>query len=106
MNKKTINLAVCEGRHDMPSNVTRAIFPQRLPDIKNTLALEDWALGSLFRQVKEEGCTFKTCYLNVYVTGLTVAVVAIINICHEYGISVSLWHHDRETGEYFEQKVF
>ncbi len=43
--------------------------------------------------------------LNLYVTGLTVALVAVLNVTRELGIEVTLYHFNRETGEYYPQKV-
>lgn len=43
--------------------------------------------------------------INIYVTGLTVALIAAINAAKEIGASVTLYHFDRETGNYFEQSV-
>lgn len=44
-------------------------------------------------------------YLNLYVTGLTVALIASLNACKKLDIKVTLWHFDRETDTYFSQEV-
>lgn len=41
----------------------------------------------------------------VYVTGLTTALITLINVCMEKGINVQLMHYNRETGEYVPQWV-
>lgn len=46
-----------------------------------------------------------TEYINIYVTGLTVALIAAINAAKEIGVTVTLYHFDRETGNHFEQSV-
>lgn len=43
--------------------------------------------------------------LRLYVTGLSVALVAALNACRELGIAVELLHYDRETGTYYGQEV-
>lgn len=43
--------------------------------------------------------------LDLYVTGLTVALVAVLNACHKLGIVVTLYHYDREEGNYYPQQV-
>ena len=43
--------------------------------------------------------------LVIYVTGLTVALVATINACLRVGISVTLMHYNRDTGSYYPQDV-
>lgn len=44
-------------------------------------------------------------YTDLYVTGLTVALVAVLNACHKLGIVVTLYHYDREEGNYYPQQV-
>lgn len=43
--------------------------------------------------------------LNLYVTGLTVALIAVLNATRELNIKVTLWHFDRENGKYYSQEV-
>lgn len=48
---------------------------------------------------------FLDLHINLYVTGLTVALIAFLNMTKRENISVTLYHFDRETGEYFPQNV-
>ena len=43
--------------------------------------------------------------LDLYVTGLTVALISVLNACRQLGIVVTLYHYDREEGNYCPQKV-
>lgn len=43
--------------------------------------------------------------LVLYVTGLTVALVAAINACMRVGISITLMHFNQESGDYYPQDV-
>lgn len=43
--------------------------------------------------------------LRLYVTGLSVALVAVLNACRGLGITVELLHYDRESGSYYSQEV-
>ena len=45
-------------------------------------------------------------HLNVYVTGLTAATAAVIRYCAYNGVSLTLWHYNRESGEYAPQRIF
>ena len=36
---------------------------------------------------------------------LAVALVAVLNVCRQEGVDVTLWHFNRETGEYYPQEV-
>ncbi len=42
----------------------------------------------------------------LYVTGLTSATAEVIRFCAFNGISLSLMHFDRDSGEYEEQPIF
>jgi len=95
--KKVINMALCQGRHEIPQATEGAIFENEIADPTNTKALQAAAYAKLSAMDVEE--------LNLYVTGLTVALIAVINACKELGISLTLWHFDRETGGYFKQEV-
>jgi hypothetical protein len=90
----TKNMALCEGRHSIPGATDGAIFPQ----VINPLDLGGQAAtaAAALEGVQE---------LNLYVTGLTVALVTVINHCHQQGIRLTLWHFNRDTGEYFPQAV-
>ena len=41
--------------------------------------------------------------LDLHVTGLTTALVAVLNVCMQENIRINLWHYDRDTGEYRKQ---
>lgn len=47
----------------------------------------------------------KDYHLNLYVPGLSVALVAVINACLKNKYSITLYHYNQETGEYFSQAV-
>jgi len=87
------NLALCEGRHPIPG-VSGAVFPGTVNPV-DVAALDALAAQSL------EGVT----ELTLYVTGLTVALVAVINACHKNGVRLVLMHYDRTTGGYYPQEV-
>lgn len=85
-----------QGRHEIPQ-VKEYIFSNTLDpaDIQGIRSLAQQNLGFL-----KAGDS-----LTVYVTGLTAALVEVINICHEKGARLTLMHFDRETGTYFPQEV-
>lgn len=87
-------LALCEARHEMPDCVTGSIFgntvdPLDIEGMKSTVA-------TVLDQVDN---------LHLYVTGLTVALVEVINYCVLNGVKLTLWHYDRESGWYYPQEV-
>lgn len=86
--------ALCEGRHEMPTEVVGAIFPHNINPL-DVEGLEKTASNKL------AGCT----ELILYVTGLTVALVAVINVCRQNSIKLTLMHFDRAAGNYYQQPV-
>lgn len=44
--------------------------------------------------------------IHLYVTGLTVCLVSVINYCKQENKKITLWHYNRDTGEYIRQNVF
>ena len=75
MKKETVrgmHMALCEGRHEIPEAVDGAIFPSVIPDPTDLEAM-----------AKIAGDKLRHCgKLDLYVTGLSVALATVIN----YGI--------------------
>lgn len=44
--------------------------------------------------------------LNLYVTGLTVALIEAINFCNLYGVGLVLYHYDKVLDIYYRQDVY
>lgn len=96
---KTLNIALCEGRHSIPQATDGAIFPSVIQDVTDTKALEQKAEQILNPFFNGQGT------VNLYVTGLTVALVAVINVSIRHGVNLTLWHYNTNTGDYFPQPV-
>lgn len=93
----TIKIALCEGRHAMPEDVQGSIFPNTLNPTDLT-AINDIAMKFMKAHQDDK--------VNVYVTGLTVALVAVINAAVKVQCAnLTLYHYDRDTGSYFPQPV-
>lgn len=112
--ERILNMAVCEGRHDIPQATDGAIFQNEIPSDFLTVVsiLEDKAFGSLWSVCwKKDMIDHKTntivtgIKLNLFVTGLTVAVISAIKVAKKEGMEVTLWHYDRDTGTYYSQEV-
>lgn len=85
-----------QGRHEI-SEVKDYIFTNTL-DPADIMGIRSLAKKSLDFLDKGDSLT-------VYVTGLTAALVEVINICHEKGARLTLMHFDRNTATYFPQEV-
>ena len=131
MKNNVLKMALCEGRHSIPDAVDGAIFPATIEDVTDVRGLEVAAEAAIARaalahyragesqylptakyaQAVEDMGRFPrvdvapTFGLVIYVTGLTVALVAVINACLRVGISVTLMHYNRDTGSYYPQDV-
>lgn len=89
-------MSLCKGRHEIPEAVDGSIFGTEVDplDVEGLQAKVTEALPALGIR-----------HLDLYVTGLTVALIAVLNACRELGIHVTLWHFNRETGKYYSQEV-
>lgn len=94
----TFTFGLCAGRHDLPvsdfifadGDITFPINPTALLDIVAT-KLNFVNFGDK---------------LDVYVTGLTPATVAIIKFCSINGTKLTLKHFDRDSNSYIDDVVF
>lgn len=86
--------ALCEARHQMPTDCECAIFPNTLnpTDLNRMMDIASEKLANVTE-------------LSLYVTGLTVALVTVINYCLAHSIELTLLHFDRDSGNYYHQKV-
>ena len=91
INLRKMILGLCEGRHDLPSEVEGYIFGKEL-----TLdfdSLEDICCDKLLE------CN----ELILYVTGFTPALTTVISFCVHNSIPLTLMHYNRDTNEYVKQ---
>ena len=44
--------------------------------------------------------------LDLYVTGLSVCLVEVIGYCYHNFVPLTLWHFNRDTNEYYSQKLY
>lgn len=96
---KKLNIALCEGRHNIPQATDGAIYPSIIKDVTDVVSLEKQAEQVLNSFFNGQGT------VNLYVTGLTVALVAVINVSIRHGVNLTLWHYNTNTGDYFPQPV-
>lgn len=118
-----LNLSVCDGRHAMPSCVDGSVFGEAIPEkyVTRPDTMMWVAEIRLWQRISKhpENCIISgwddegnevaspvNVKLNLYVTGLTVATVAVINACHDLGVNLTLWHYDRSTNTYYAQEVY
>lgn len=116
MNIPATTFGLCAGRHEIP--VKGYIFQS----VENVLDFTE--LNRIAEQFVVENChpevtigdggpaaigyTDVACYkgkpLDVVVTGLTPCTTSVMWACACYGVKLTLWHYNRETGDYVPQK--
>ena len=105
-NTITLNMGLCEGRHNIPQVTDGYIFPSEVnpTDLRelNSLAV-DKLIDICEKEYNDKKQTIGQ--LNLYVTGLTVALIEVLNICRMYSMRVTLYHYDRDTNSYYPQEV-
>ena len=86
---------LCRGRHDIP-DVSDFLFDTQV----NPLDVD--TLTEHVRSELPEDCG----QLVLYATGLTVALLAVVTICQQRDIGLTVMHFDRDSGEYYPQIIF
>ena len=94
MKNTTYIFALCAGRHPIPGDPD-AIFPETVDPLD---------LDGMF-ETAQRAIPVDCTDLKVYVTGLTVAMLTVVQVCLARGISLTALHFDRTSGEYYAQRV-
>ena len=89
-----INVGLCEGRHPIP--VQEYVFPAVINPL-DVEGLQETADQFVKLHKDEE--------IHLYVTGLTIAAMAVVKACIKINASLILYHYDRDSGEYYPQKM-
>lgn len=87
------------GRHKMPSDITKYIYECDIPSAH-------MADGEYLKSIAESFIErFSPSLLEIYVTGFTPALCAVLSICKARDIKVICWHYDRSTGVFWRQDL-
>lgn len=102
-----MKVGLCRGRHNLP--VEGYIFGE-VVDVHDFTSMQEIA-----DKYVRENCNVREIMdddgesryvggsLEVYVTGLTALTAAVMAACMWYGVSLTLYHFDRDSGEYIPQ---
>lgn len=106
---------LCAGRHEIPEEISGMHFGgyvyDEVPNVLDFGSLNDRALNFCEGRTwsKDEAVSADMIMfhapLDVVVTGLTAACVAVVRACVYTGTPLTLWHYNRDTGEYVPQSV-
>ena len=86
-------LGLCVGRHEI-AGVNEYIYPNELNPLD---------LNGMEQQAKSKLAGVSE--LTLYVTGLTIALICVVNVCKELNIKLTLMHYNRDNGDYYPQEV-
>lgn len=107
--KIVLNIATCEGRHTIAPAVDGAVFGNEIApeDLINSDKLKNQAAVALNNAVAAKSADVKAAdvIVNLYITGLTVAVIAAISAAKEAEYNVVCYHYDRNSGNYYPQYI-
>lgn len=114
--ENTYNIVgLCAGRHELP--VSTYIFGH-IDDVLNFSTMnaiaEKYILENCHPRITsgqgvnqadytDVECLISDDPLNVVVTGLTACTIAVMWACALYGVTLTLWHFDRDSGKYMPQ---
>ena len=89
-----------QGRHSVPVEITSFIFTSDIPQdhICDSAYMESICINFL-------DSIDPVDTVNVYVTGFTPALLALIKICNSRGIHVNAYNYDRESKTFWRQEV-
>lgn len=94
-----MKVGLIKGRHTLPAEVKDYIFEHDIPQDHITDA-------AYMKRITEDFLErFKPQSLEIYVTGFTPALCAVLRACTAYKIPVSCWHYDREGRTFWKQEV-
>jgi hypothetical protein len=97
---RELNMGLCLGRHEIKEVTDCYFFPNEVDPTKPEL-LEIASNAVIEALIKAH----KEVKINLYVTGLTVSLIAVLNSCKKHGVSITLFHFNRDTNTYFPQQV-
>lgn len=95
-----ISVGTVSGRHKLP--VQEYIINEEIEDVTDVDSIQkkvDKYFEENIANVDDK------VELILYVTGLTLVVLAIVNACKKYGCDLVCMHYDRENDCYIGQKI-
>lgn len=106
--QKVINVGLCDTHDELKKYVDGFFFGmvEKFDDIKyqeNTILFRLYQLmGKVSGGLDFTPSDFK---VNIYVTGLTIALISALNVCSDLGVKVTLYHWDYLKKDYFPQEI-
>ena len=99
MNNDIITCGLIRGRHTVPDHVLFFVFSADIPQSRIADAAYMERVCTDFLDLHAPSA------VEVYVTGFTPALLALIKVCKGRGIGLSAWNYDREKRSFWKQEV-
>lgn len=97
MENKVLKLGAVAGRHEIQG--INGYVLNAVDNVTDLGGIEKAVNASLDKQLVGYD------KLDLYVTGLTSVVLAVVKYCYEHNVKLSCYHFDRDSNDYFEQVV-
>lgn len=95
--EKILKLGAVAGRHEIQG--IDGYVLNAVEDVTDLSGIEKNVYASLDNRLKGYD------KLDLYVTGLTSVVLAVVKYCYDNDVKLSCYHFDRDSGGYFEQVI-
>lgn len=94
---KVLKLGAVEGRHEIKGIAGYVLHS--VENVTDLSGIEKAVNTSLDKKLVGYD------KLDLYVTGLTSVVLAVVKYCYDNDIKLSCYHFDRDSNDYFEQVI-
>lgn len=91
------SFGLVSGRHPLPVD---AYVLDEVKDVTDVAAIRDAVRESLDAKLSADDTS-----IALYVTGLTVITLEVVNYCVDHKLGLTCYHFNRDTGDYFSQVV-
>ncbi len=103
MDKKNNEFVAIKGRHTIINKngetVENYIF-ENIEDVKDLKSMYEVAYEKLYTLKKDGGRV-----VHIYATGLTVAIITIINVVIDLSLELRIYHYDKDSDSYYMQAL-
>ena len=107
---KKIYVGMCKTRsHEAMEEYVDDFLFDRVENVKDLRYQENKILFKLYQNMARYCGTSdfmpNEFQCNIYVNGITVALISAINVCNDLGMGIVLWHWDKTSNKYYPQEI-
>ncbi len=102
--KKVLKVELIKNRHIFKNVDIDGYIYDEIRNIRDLDYMKNISIDWLMK--KYEINDYMDLELDLYVTGLTVALIEVINFCNLYGVGLVLYHYDKLLDIYYRQDVY